>query len=154
MKIRFAQDKDYAAMARLHRQTIRTVNAKDYPDKTIRVWSGRTNANKFRESASICKRWVGVEDNKVIGFCDHGLEGNGELWGLYIHKDYIGKGVGSRLLKVAEASLKKQGCKKVKIKATITAKEFYKKQGYKVVRKALHKMGEIKVPIYIMMKKI
>ena len=124
MRIRLARDEDYAAIARLHRQTIRNVNSKDYTEDQINTWSARTNAQRFRSNANKCKRWVAVQDNKVVGFCDHSLDG--EFWGLYVHKDFIGKGIGSRLLKTAEDSLQKMGYKKVIIKATITAKDFYK----------------------------
>lgn len=150
MKIRLVRDKDYTAIARLHRQTIRNVNSKDYTNDQIRAWSARTNANRFRSSANKCKRWVAIEDNKVVGFCDHGLDG--EFWGLYVHKDYIGKGIGSRLIKTAEDSLKKMGLKKVSLKATVTAKEFYKKQGYKVIKKDLHPVNNKKLKIFVMTK--
>ncbi len=148
MKIRLARDEDYASIARLHRQTIRNVNSKDYTQEQIKMWSAKTKTKRFRDSADKCKRWVAIEDNKVVGFCDHSL--NGDFWGLYVHKDYIGKGVGSKLLKRAEDSLKKLGFKKVRIEATITAKEFYKKHGYKVLKKDLH--GKEKLETFVMVK--
>ncbi|PIZ95991.1 MAG: hypothetical protein COX80_02660, partial [Candidatus Magasanikbacteria bacterium CG_4_10_14_0_2_um_filter_33_14] len=107
MKIRLARDEDYAAVARLHRQTIRQVNAKDYNKEKIKAWSGRTSAERFRSSANICKRWVALDNEKIIGFADHPLD-KCVLWGLYIHKDYVGKGVGKKLLNVIEKSLFKQ----------------------------------------------
>ncbi len=152
MKIRLARDEDYAAMARLHRQTIRKVNSKDYSQDQIDVWSARPSAERFRKSAAKCKRWVAIADDKVVGFCDHGFDC--ELWGLYIHKDYIGKGIGSRLIKIAEDSLKKHGCKRVTLKGTITAKEFYQKQGYKVLREDLHNINDKKLKIFVMAKKL
>lgn len=150
MKIRLAKDKDCAAIARLHRQTIRNINSKDYTEDIIHTWSSITNAERFHSSANKCKRWVAIQNNKIIGFCDHSL--GGEFWGLYVHKDYIGKGIGSHLLKVAEDSLKKQGTKIVTLKATITAKEFYKKQGYKIIKKDLHPIKDKKLSIFIMTK--
>ncbi|MFH1565374.1 MAG: GNAT family N-acetyltransferase [bacterium] len=179
MKIRLVKDEDYAAVARLHRQTIRNVNSKDYPEDIIHVWSSRTNAERFRGNADKCKRWVAIQNNKlstnariilgrcqqllastraifkflynkIIGFCDHSLDG--EFWGLYVHKDYIGKGVGSRLLKTAEDSLKKSGFKKVGLKATITAKDFYKKHGYRVIKKTFHPIKDKKLLIFLMSK--
>jgi len=152
MKIRLAKDKDCVAIARLHRRTIRKVNSKDYPKDIIDVWSARTSAERFRNSQDNCKRWVAVQGDKVVGFCDHGL--NGEFWGLYVHKDYIGKGIGSQLLKTAENSLKKFGYKKTTLKATVTAKNFYKKYGYKIIKKSFHLVGDKKLPIFIMTKKI
>jgi len=157
MEIRLAKDKDCAEIARLHRATIRHINSKDYPKKIIEAWSGRTNAKRFRDSLSKCKRWVAVENGKIAGFVDHGR--SDELWGLYVHRDYIGKGLGSKLLKIAEDSLKKQGAKTIKIESTITARPFYEKHGYKFVKKGLHpvfgdKKNGLFVDTYIMNKNL
>lgn len=150
MKIRLARDEDYAGIARLHRATIRNINSADYPKDIIDLWSARSKAKRFRDSANKCKRWVAIEKDKIIGFCDHGF--NCELWGLYIHKDFVGKNIGSLLIKKAEESMKKQGFKKISLKSTITAKNFYKKYGYRVVKKDFHKIGDKKMLIYIMTK--
>ena len=152
MKIRLARDKDYAGMARFHRATIRHINSWDYPEDIIKVWAGRTNAKRFRDSAHKCKRWVAVKKGKIVGFVDYGNDD--ELWGLYVHKDYVGKRIGSQLLKIAEDSLRKQGVKIIKIKSTITARRFYEKHGYKVIKKALHQVMDKKLRIYIMVKSI
>ena len=153
MKIRLIRDEDYAECARMHRQTIRNVNSKDYAEDVIRLWSGRNTVKKMRTGAPNVKRWVAVENNKIIGYCDHHLL-KSELLGLYVHKDYMGRGIGSRLLKTAEASLKKRGCKKIEIEATITAKPFYMKHGYKVVKKTFHKFQNTKARVFIMTKNI
>ncbi|MBI3418888.1 MAG: GNAT family N-acetyltransferase [Proteobacteria bacterium] len=150
MKIRLAKDKDYVAMARLRRQTIRHVNAKDYSKAAIRRWAAEVGAKDLIESAAACKRWVALDKDKIIGFCEHDFKG--KLSRIYVHKDYLRKEIGSRLLAIAEASLEKQGFKKIVVKSTVTAKAFYEKHGYKVIRKALHK--EDRAPIYKMLKKI
>jgi putative acetyltransferase len=152
MKIRFAQDTDYAAIARLHRSTIRHVNSKDYPAEVISIWSKRTKASRYRESAAKVKRWVAVEKGKIIGFCDHGFQC--EIGGLYVHKDFQGKGVGRKLLKKMEVSMKQLGCNKIKIVSTISAKYFYKKHGYRVIKKKLHQIENKKVDVFLMNKNI
>lgn len=107
MAIRPARHGDYAAIARLRRQTIRHVNARDYPDEVIRRWSGKESAETLRAGAEGCGRWVAVERGRIVGFCEHDLDG--ALSRLYVHKDHLRKGIGSRLLAVAEASLKALG---------------------------------------------
>jgi ribosomal protein S18 acetylase RimI-like enzyme len=139
-------------MARLHRGTIRHINSKDYPEDAISAWSGRTSTARFRSSAKKVKRWVAVVDEKVVGFCDHNFKC--ELGGLYTHKDFQGKGVGKKLMEKAEASMKKQGCKKIKIQSTITAKGFYQKMGYKVIKKSFHRVNDKKLEIFIMSKAV
>ena len=54
MVIRRARDHDYAAIARLRRQTIRHVNAKDYPDAVIRAWAMKESARTLRAGAAGC----------------------------------------------------------------------------------------------------
>ena len=151
MAIRRARDEDCAAIARLRRQTIRHVNAKDYPQDVIRRWSAKENARTLRASAADCKRWVALDRGKIVGFCEHDFDG--ALSRIYVHKDYIGRGVGSRLLKVAEASLKKQGCTEIRLESTMAAKGFYAAKGYTVVKKAAYGKSANE-PIYKMLKKL
>ena len=153
MKIRLARDEDYAAIVRMHKQTIRNVNKNDYTPEEIKAWSGRTSVKRFRDSAHKCKRWVALDGEKIIGFTDHPLD-KCEIWGLYVHKDYIGQGVGNKLIKKVEQSLLKQGCKNIKVESTITAKKFYQKQGYQVKKKSFDLIENQKVTTYILAKKI
>ncbi len=136
MAIRRARDHDYAAIARLRRQTIRHVNAKDYPDAIIRAWAMKKSARTLRASAARCRRWVALDRGKVVGFSEHSLEG--ELSRIYVHKSCLRKGIGSRLLEAAEASLRKLGCKEVRLESTLGARDFYAARGYKLIRKAAH----------------
>lgn len=152
MRIRLAQDKDYIKIVDLHRATIRNINSKDYSPDIISVWVEKSKVSLFRESASEVKRWVAEEDGKIIGFCDHNFECS--IGGLYIHKDFIGKGIGKILLKKAEDSMKKLGCKNIKIKSTITAKPFYEKSGYKIVKEGIFKIKDKKLKVFHMIKKL
>jgi putative acetyltransferase len=152
MRIRLARNEDCAEIARLRRQTIRSVNSRDYSEEIISDWTMRTNARRFRESSSKCRRWVAVERGRIIGFCDHGFDC--ELSRIYVHKDYLGRGVGSRLLKVAERSLIKLGCKEVWVESTITAKGFYERNGYKLVRRAVHRTEGTTSRVYKMSKNL
>jgi putative acetyltransferase len=136
MAIRLVRDGDYAAIVRLRRQTIRHVNARDYPDAVIRRWSAKENAETLRSGADRCRRWVAVERGRTIGFCEHDL--GGALSRLYMHKDHLRKGIGTRLLAVAEASLKALGFAEVTLEATVTARDFYAANGYTLVKRAVH----------------
>ncbi len=139
IKIRKFKLSDAVSVASLHRNTIRAVNSKDYPPENIRIWSGRTSAKGFRESASKCFRWVALDQEKIVGFADISKEG--KFWGLYVHKNYIRKGIGTKLIQKVEEKAKALGVKRLKVQATLTARTFYKKHGYKVRKKALHKVS-------------
>ena len=147
MAIRVARDGDYAAIARLRRQTIRHVNARDYPDDVIERWSAKESAATLRASADLYRRWVAVERGRIVGFCEHDLQG--ALSRLYVHKDRLRKGIGSRLLAAAEASLKTLGFAEVTLEATITARDFYAASGYKLIRRGADQ-GDRSEPVYRM----
>ena len=144
-----ARDEDCAASARLRRQTIRHVNARNYPADVIRRWATKENARTLRASGAGCKRWVALERGRIVGFCEHTFEG--ALSRIYVHKDRLGAGIGSRLLAVAEASLKRLGCEKVMLDSTVTAKGFYAAKGYRIVKKDAYDGNESE-PVYKMLK--
>ena len=57
----------------------------------------------------------------------------GEVWGIYIHPDYQGKGYGSKLFGYVVTELKKRGYQTVKLwvlDANRQARAFYEKKGF------------------------
>ena len=152
MRIRKFRSEDATAVARLHRETIRHINSNDYPEDIIKVWSGRVTAKKHRDPMKIGKKWVAVLSRKIVGFVNHSLKG--EFWGLYVHKDHQGEGIGSKLLQTAEDSLKKMGVRNIQIVASVSAKKFYERKGYKVIKKQPHLMENKKMVSYLMEKRI
>lgn len=151
VKIRKFRSSDAPEVARLHRSTIRNVNSKDYTRKQIEVWSGRTSAKRFRDINHRTAMFVAVEDRKIIGFADYK---DNELLGLYIHKNYIRKGVGRKLILYLEYYAHRSGIKSLRCEATITAREFYRRMGYKTLRKTTHNIKGQKLPVYVMRKSL
>ena len=149
MKIRRSILADCAEMARLHRGTIRQINSKDYPPEIIESWSARTSAKKFRDTHNACIRYVALEGDNIVGFGDL-LKEDGNLGGIYIHKDWIGKGVGSALLQKLEDHARKLGTNKFQFSASLTAKPFYESKGYYLIqkRKTVHRYVNGK-PFYV-----
>ncbi len=150
MYVRKFKASDAREVARMHRSTIRFVNSKDYPPKQIAVWSGRTSAKRFRDSINMFFRFVAVDKSKIVGFGD--FKKDGELAGLYVHKNYQGRGVGFLLLKKIEKSARKKYIKKLFCYSTITAKDFYKKHGYRIIKKIKFPIKNQKLTVYKMSK--
>ena len=150
MYIRKFKASDAAEVAKMHRNTIRFVNSKDYLPEQIEVWSGRTSAKRFRDSIKMFFRFVAVEKGKIVGYGD--FKKDGELAGLYVHKNYQGRGVGFLLLKNIEKSARKKDIKKLFCYSTITAKDFYKKQGYGIIKKTKFPIKNQKLTVYKMSK--
>ena len=152
MIIRKFKSSDSAQVAKLHRNTIRNINSRDYSAKQIKVWSTRTSAKRFRQSMSKKRRFIGIDKDKILGFGDFSL--NGVLTGLYVHKNFQSKGIGRLLLMKMEQQAKKDNIKEFNLSSTITAKNFYEKNKYKTIKKGYHEINGQKLIIYRMRKKL
>ncbi len=152
MIIRKFKASDAVAAARMHRWTIRKINSKDYSTKQIKIWSGRTNAKRFRDSMKSKISFVAVDDGKIVGF--GGFKKDGEFGSLYVHNKYIGGGVGKKLLKKMEKTAANMGIKKFTINSSLTAKNFYQSQGYNVIRKTVFSRPGLNLQVYKMEKSL
>ena len=128
MKIRKAKSEDAEAISRLHRQTIRRVNSKDYSKKQVEVWSKRSTPKWIRKiiASPNVYYYVAVEKNKIIGFGDFSKKDG--LRGLYIASNWLNKGTGRKLIQKIDREARKLGMKELKLKSTLTAslaKEFH-----------------------------
>src|SRR3989344_5738021 len=147
MQIRKFKDSDTKELARMHNETIRTINVKDYPKKQIEVWAGPKPA--IRKYSKDRIRFVALDKNKIVGF---GEFKDNDLTATYVHKDYVGKGVGKELLKKLEHTASKKGVRKLKCISTITAKGFYEKHVYTLINKSKLKIKDQKLIVYVMEK--
>src|SRR3989338_7511398 len=145
MKIRRFRNSDAVELARMHRGTIRVINKKDYTKQQIKVWA-TASAKRWRDNSKSKNSaiFVALNKNKLIGFIQ--LKGS-EVNALYVHKNYIGREVGKRLLKKLEETAYKNGIRKLTCLSTITAKDFYNKQGYKIIKKTKYKIGNQKLKV-------
>ena len=150
MKIRRSAERDAAELARLHRGTIRHVNSRDHSPAQIEAWAGRASAAKFRRSHQTHIRFVATEQGKIIGFTDFGKDGS--FGGPYVHKDFVGKGVGTKLIKKIEEMGRKRGVKVFEFLSMKTAKHFHERNGYLCLGKTMHRLGDEKLLVYKMRK--
>jgi len=94
------------------------------------------------------------EDSKVMGIGRVHLNSpeEGQIRYMAIEDGFQGKGVGTIVLKELETKIKERGAKLITLNARETAVNFYKKHGYRVVKKSHTLFGSI--PHYKMEKEI
>lgn len=73
--------------------------------------------------------FVAVEGNIIVGFGD--IEETGYLDRLYVHKDFQGKGIATAICDLLE---KQVNVDCIQVHASITAKPFFIKRGYKIIK--------------------
>ena len=127
MEIREYREEDQAEILSLFYETVHTVNAKDYDEKQLDAWAPQDNDYEHLNAALRNNlTLLAIEDGKITGFAD--IDENGYLDHLFVHKDYQHKGIGSALCD----KLEKSAHGKIITHASITARTFFEKRGYKV----------------------
>ena len=128
MLIRKYQVPDCEEIAALFYNTVHIVNAKDYTKEQLDVWAtGQVDLEKWNQSLQEHYSIVAVENGVIVGFGD--IDKTGYLDRLYVHADYQGKGIATAICNQLEQAV--QG--DIITHASITAKPFFEKRGYKVV---------------------
>lgn len=129
MRIREYRATDCKEITTLFYHTVHTVNAKDYTQEQLDVWATeQADLEKWNRSLQANYSIVCIENAVIVGFGD--IDKTGYLDHLYVHADYQGKGIGTAICNQLEQAV--QG--DITTHASITAKPFFAKRGYQVVK--------------------
>ncbi|WP_269477295.1 GNAT family N-acetyltransferase [Hominibacterium faecale] len=130
MELRKYQSSDCKEVTELFYNTVHIINAKDYTKEQLDVWAtGEVDLEKWNQSLQEPYSIVAVDNEIIVGFGD--VDKDGYLDRLFVHADYQGKGIATAICKQLEQAV--EG--KITTHASITAKPFFEKRGYKVMKK-------------------
>ena len=147
MIIREYRPSDCGALAELFYHTVHTVNARDYTEEQLDAWSpGEVDLSRWDQSFQEHHTLLAVEGETVLGFGD--MAPGGYLDRLYVHADYQGRGVASAICEELERPVRG----KIVTHASITAKPFFEKRGYRVVREQQVERRGVLLTNYVMEK--
>jgi putative acetyltransferase len=153
MQIRKATLGDIDELGLLYRDTIMTINAKDYSKEQLKVW-----ASTYNNQVGWIRRleeqhfYVAVIGNKIVGFAS--LDYNGYLDLLYVHKDNQKQGIATKLEAKLESIAKEMELKEITVQSSITAQPFFEKQGYKVTGVKHKLIGDVPFTNTLMAKSL
>ena len=109
--------------------TVHTINAKDYTKEQLDLWAtGQEDLEKWNQSLQAHFSVVAMEGEIIVGFGD--IDKTGYLDRLFVHAKHQGKGIATAICDHLEQAV--QG--NIFTHASITAKPFFEKRGYKVVK--------------------
>ncbi len=129
MVIREYQPSDCKEITELFYHTVHTVNAKDYTKEQLNVWApGQADLGKWNQSLQEHYSIVAVENNVIVGFGD--IDSTGYLDRLFVHADYQGNGIATAICNQLEQAVSGN----ITTHSSITAKPFFEKRGYKVIK--------------------
>ena len=148
MIIREYQPSDCKELAALFYNTVHTINAKDYTNKQLNAWAtGQVDLEEWNQSFQEHYSLVAIDDEIIVGFGS--IDKTGYLDRLFVHADYQAKGIATAICIQLEQSV--QG--NITTHASITARTFFEKRGYKVVTEQQIQRQGVVLTNY-MMKKI
>lgn len=148
MKIRKYQSSDCKSLADLFYHTVHTINAKDYTKEQLQVWAtGQVDLENWNQSLQEHFSVVAVENENILGFGD--IDKTGYLDRLYVHKDYQRKGIATAICNQLEQAV--QGS--IITHASITARPFFEKRGYQVIKEQQVERQGIFLTNFVMEKK-
>lgn len=147
MEIRRYNRTDLAEIINLFHDTVHNVNIKDYTQEQADVWAPETiDTEKWHKTLSEHHTFVAVKDSIIIGFGD--IDDSGYLDRLYVHSDYQRQGVATLLCNILESVVETGMI--IRTHASITARPFFEKRGYRVVKDQLVERNGIFLKNYIM----
>lgn len=150
MEIRKYQSADCPEIATLFYQTVHHVNAKDYTKEQLDVWAtGHIALAGWDASFLAHHSLVAVDNNVIVGFGD--IDSTGYLDRLYVHYANQGKGIATALCDQLEQAVNTDT---ITTHASITARPFFEKRGYRVIKEQQVVRGGISLTNYLMEKTV
>lgn len=133
ISIRDYHPDDVQALANIYFNTIHKINIQHYTKEQVDEWAPASSletegwAKKFSRTKPI----VAVVEDEIVGFAE--LESNGHIDCFFCHHDWIGKGIGSALMKEIFQRAKNNHIHHIFSEVSITARLFFEKNGFRVV---------------------
>lgn len=120
-------------MLRLFYNTVHSVNAKDYNTDQLNKWAPEAiDKKKWEERLSNNVCLVTFHKDKIVGFGE--LSEEGRIDTMFVHKNFQGKKIASRILEELTGYAFDHDLRTLTTEASITAKPFFERHGFKVVK--------------------
>ena len=128
------QEQDAEAIVNLIRRNFLEVNVKDYGEKAMKALAEHHDVNWFKGVAAYANVYVFCVKDEIIG-----VGSISSFWGsltesilltIFVLPELHGNGIGRYIIQTLEQDELFLRADRIEIPASITAVEFYKKQGY------------------------
>ncbi len=138
---------------RLFTDTVHKVNARDYSLEQVNAWAPEQAdlelwLKRLRGSITL----VAEENQTIVSFGN--LDPSGHIDCFYTRSEHQNKGYGSKLLLAIEQRARVLGLKKFFTESSITAKPFFLKKGFSLLKQQTVTVRGIKMVNFIMEKEI
>lgn len=135
MLIRSFTRNDTATVYQLFYDTVHSVNLQHYTPEEVEAWvpSHTPDLDQWQQRLLKQHTLLAEIDGQLAGFAN--LEEDGcNIDMVYTHKDFQGQGVATALVDQLELQVLDNGGDRIQLAASITARPFFEKRGYQLVR--------------------
>jgi putative acetyltransferase len=150
INIRQYQEEDAKYLAEIFYKTIHSINIKDYTLQQLNVWAPESSL----ETEGWIKKWkklpprVATIDNCIAGFAE--FTDKGYIDCFYCHHEQLGKGIGKALMTHIKSEAVEKGIKRIWADVSITAKPFFERQGFVVIKQQTVNLRGVDLDNYVM----
>jgi GNAT superfamily N-acetyltransferase len=129
MKIRRAAVTDTERVCRMHKASIRYLCQSHYAFDQIEAWAGPKRPEQYERLIRDLIVFVVEEGADVVAF--GALDGAAaDIKALYVAPEFVGRGIGSRVLEALESEARHLRIPRLSVSATLNSVGFYSARGY------------------------
>ncbi|MCW8333443.1 GNAT family N-acetyltransferase [Vibrio paucivorans] len=150
--IRPYQPSDAPALWQLFYQTVREVNRQDYTDKQVEAWApDGFEPAVWQKKMDALQPFVAELDDVIVGYTD--LQDCGLIDHFFCHHQYQGIGIGKALMNHVFEQAEIRGIERLYSEVSLTAKPFYLRLGFSVVREQIIEVRGQRLTNFVMEKR-
>ncbi len=151
--IRSYQAEDFDTVLKMHEDTVRTINAKDYSPRQIEAWATKDELDiaSWRQALSSSYSVVAESQGHLVGFANLFMN-QGYIDRLYVHKDYQRQGIARAMYNTLESKAIESNIALLTVEAAITSRPFFEKMGFQCVLEQQQKVKDIFLESFILTK--
>lgn len=152
--IRQATVSDFPELTELYKNTILSVNRKDYSAEEVEDWASCGDNITHWHELLVEQHYIIAEnkERQIVGFGS--INDTGYMHTLFVHKDFQHQRIATLLYNILEKYAKEKGADRISSEVSITARAFFEKQGFAVDEEQKRRANQLHLTNYKMSKKL
>lgn len=152
--IRKAIITDIPGMQELYRNTVLSVNRKDYSAEEVEDWASCGDDIEHLHELFVEQQYFVAKNEKgeMVGFAS--INDTGYLHSMFVDKNFQHQGIATLLYQTLEEYALEKGAERITSEVSITAKPFFEKQGFVVDEEQKRKANQLCLTNYKMSKQL
>lgn len=145
IRYRLATEADIDAIFRVHQSSVKQLCEQQYSAQQIAMWLEGRHSGVYLDAIHKATLWV-ADGDEIMGFVE--TDGN-EVNKLFVAGNHAFRGIGDELLQIGLAHIAATGAPIAYLESTVTAVEFYERNGFSVVGTGFFSRGNSPVQLEV-----